>query len=247
VSERHETRVEALCRAICVQILDGELPAGARLPSVRTLAETHDVNVSTIQRVLARLSELGLVRAHDRRGVEVLDVTRVGGSTLWRLRLERVREDPGPALEVLRDAFAIRRTLAGEVLAELACRDWAEYGADLQRTIAAFVDVANRPDATASQMLAAESEILRTLLLATGRPAVLAIVNDVNAMIAATDDLVAAIYRDPQVNASTWQSLEFLLSSGMAEPEALAGVHTLLAELDVRMIDDFSRRIGAPP
>jgi DNA-binding FadR family transcriptional regulator len=239
--------VEALARRLSLQILDGSLRPGERLPSVRTLAAEHDVNVSTVQRVLARLSELGLVQTHDRRGVEVCDVARTGGAALWPLRLERATRDPGPALALLRDALAIRRSLAVQVLRELGNVPYAGYQADLEPAIEGFVARTRAPAAPVVELLAAETEVLRELLRAAGRPAVLAIVNDVQAMITSAPALLEAIYREPEVNAQAWRGLQYMLSSGMTDADAIEGIETMLAELDAGTVVDFCRRIGIEP
>lgn len=239
------TVVDTLSRTLAEAILDGTWPAGARLPSVRALAAEHEVNVSTVQRVLARLSELGLVRTHDRRGVEVCDISRLGGAALWPLRMQRASEDPLPALALVDDALAIRRTLAGQVLRALVGVDFATYGGQLERAVAAFVDAAARDDVTPAQLLATETDALRTLLLAAQRPAVLAIVNDVHAMMMATPVLLESIYQEPQVNAQAWEGLVLLLRMGLAHPDSVSDIEMMLAELDAVTLQDFRRRISA--
>ncbi len=62
----HQTVADAVARALSLEILEGRLAPGSRLPSVRALADEHGVNVSTIQRALTRLQEHRLVFAHDR-------------------------------------------------------------------------------------------------------------------------------------------------------------------------------------
>ena len=239
------TVVDTLSRTLAEPILDGRWPAGSRLPSVRALAAEHAVNVSTIQRVLARLSELGLVRAHDRRGVEVCDVSRLGGAALWPLRMQRAAVDPLPALALVDDALAIRRTLAGQVLRALVGVDFATYGPALERAVEAFAAAADDPAKTPAQLLEIETEALRTLLLAAQRPAVLAIVNDVHAMMTATPVLLESIYQQPQVNAQAWQGLVLLLRMGLAHPDSVSDIEMMLAELDAVTLQDFRRRIGA--
>ncbi len=241
------TVVDTLSRALAGAILDGTWAAGARLPSVRALAAEHQVNVSTVQRVLARLSELGLVRAHDRRGVEVCDVSRLGGAALWPLRMQRAAVDPQPALALVDDALAIRRMLAGQVLRALVGVDFATYGPELDRAVQAFVAATEDPTVTPAQLLAIETEAMRTLLLAARRPAVLAIVNDVHAMMTATPVLLDSIYQQPQVNAQAWEGLVLLLRMGLAHPDGVSDIEMMLAELDAVTLQDFRRRIGARP
>ena len=54
-------------------ILSGEFPPGAQVPSVRTLALEAEVNPNTMQRALAELEMLGLLRTHRTTGRTVTD------------------------------------------------------------------------------------------------------------------------------------------------------------------------------
>lgn len=53
-------------------ISSGELAAGAKLPSGRTLARTYQVAVATAQKAVDELQREGLVRSHGTRGVYVV-------------------------------------------------------------------------------------------------------------------------------------------------------------------------------
>jgi len=53
-----------LIEQIELKILSGEFPPGARLPSVRDMAQEASVNPNTMQRALAKLEEDGLVVTH---------------------------------------------------------------------------------------------------------------------------------------------------------------------------------------
>lgn len=50
------------------RIVSGDLPPGARLPSVRDLAAEAGVNPNTVQRALAEMERLGLVRSQRTAG-----------------------------------------------------------------------------------------------------------------------------------------------------------------------------------
>jgi GntR family transcriptional regulator len=55
----------------------GVLPAGARLPGIRDLAELAGVNINTVRSVLARLEEQGLLVTQQGRGSFVADSARL--------------------------------------------------------------------------------------------------------------------------------------------------------------------------
>lgn len=59
------SKVEQVIRE---QITNGDLPAGGRLPSERTLAADLSVGRTTIRLVLMKLSAEGLIRAEQGRG-----------------------------------------------------------------------------------------------------------------------------------------------------------------------------------
>ena len=243
----HPTVVDTVTHALSLQILDGTLAAGARLPSVRALADSHGVNVSTIQRVLTRLQERRLVRAHDRSGIEVCDVRRSGGASLWPLVLERMAVDPGPALALLKDALATRRLLATQVLERIRELDYADYGPGLNARIANLEGIVADPESTRPQMAEADGEVLRTLLLAVQRPALLAIFNDVQAMIVQTPALVEAFFRDPETNLGAWQSLDRMLAAGLVDDAAIVGIQALLSTIDEGIVHAFGNGTGAKP
>ena len=58
------------------QIEDGTFPPGSFLPSLKTLAETHEVSRQTAFRAVQAIQEAGLARGVPGRGVYVLPVAQ---------------------------------------------------------------------------------------------------------------------------------------------------------------------------
>jgi DNA-binding transcriptional regulator YhcF (GntR family) len=58
-------------------IASGALPAGAKLPGIREVAETAGVNVNTVRSVFARLEEQGLIVSEHGRGTFVAEGARL--------------------------------------------------------------------------------------------------------------------------------------------------------------------------
>jgi DNA-binding transcriptional regulator YhcF (GntR family) len=75
IIETDESREEPVYRQVARQIREkiafGQLPAGHRLPSVRTLASDLGVNLNTVARAYRVLEEEGFVRIRGRSGAEV--------------------------------------------------------------------------------------------------------------------------------------------------------------------------------
>jgi len=243
----HSTVVDAVVQSISRQILSGTITPGSRLPSVRALATEHGVNVSTIQRALTRLQERRLVRAHDRSGVEVCDVRRTGGASLWPLVLEQAQLEPAPAINLLRDALAIRRLLAREVLRNLAARPYDTYGAALRQATAALATEIATGTRSPERLLELDGEILRTMLVAAERPAILGIFNDVQSMITTSPVLVGSFYRDPAAVLQAWEALGQMLALGLADTAVIASIQSTLADIDETIVAAFTKALGAPP
>lgn len=62
-----------LIEQIELRIFSGEYPPGAKLPSVRDIAQEASVNPNTMQRALARLEEDGLVITHRTSGRSITE------------------------------------------------------------------------------------------------------------------------------------------------------------------------------
>ncbi|MBT2207359.1 GntR family transcriptional regulator [Actinomadura sp. NEAU-AAG7] len=98
---RPPAKAQAITSALAARIVEGEMAAGAWLPSERELAREFGADRSTVRRALRMLAEQGLVQARRGAGVQVRperpvrraasDVTRqVGG---WRGFHVSVRAD----------------------------------------------------------------------------------------------------------------------------------------------------------
>lgn len=67
-----EPKYTVIAADIARQIREGELPPGARLPSIRELREHYDVSETVIRYVMVDLKARGLVEGEPGRGVFVL-------------------------------------------------------------------------------------------------------------------------------------------------------------------------------
>lgn len=69
---------QQLVDQIHFRITAGELPPGAKLPSIRTLASTHKLAANTVAKALRQLEFRGLITAHNRSGYVVAGVGDTG-------------------------------------------------------------------------------------------------------------------------------------------------------------------------
>lgn len=76
-------QVEMVMRRLETGLLDGSLPAGARLPAERLLALQYGVARNTIREAIQRLAARGLVRPRRGAGVFVTDQLRTGIASPW--------------------------------------------------------------------------------------------------------------------------------------------------------------------
>jgi DNA-binding FadR family transcriptional regulator len=240
----HETVVDAIAQDLSLRIVGGELPAGARLPSVRALADEHGVNVSTIQRVLVRLEERGLVTTRPRSGIEVCEPKRTGGASLWPLLLDDATREPERATRLLADALETRRVLALHVVRALVGKPFTAHRREIERRIAALDAQVEASPKDLSAMGRCEAEIVRAILLATDRPAVLAVYNDVQAMLLSCRPVLEALYANPRATVEAWRAFLALVTEPRDEP-GFDFLVPLLAAHDARVLSAFERAVNA--
>ncbi|MFM9434769.1 GntR family transcriptional regulator, transcriptional repressor for pyruvate dehydrogenase complex [Janthinobacterium sp. CG_23.3] len=99
-------RVEAVMRKLESALLDGSLPAGARLPAERALAQRYGVSRNTVREATQRLAARGLVRSRRGAGVFVTDQLRTGIASPWS---QLVADHPA----LRDDILEFRRVLEG--------------------------------------------------------------------------------------------------------------------------------------
>jgi GntR family transcriptional repressor for pyruvate dehydrogenase complex len=118
-------RVAEVIRRLEAAMLDGSLPANAKLPAERVLAERYQVSRNTVREAIQRLGARGLLRSRPGAGVYVTDQLRTGISTPWG---ELVADHPG----VREDILEFRRVLEGATAYFAAQRATSEERANIK-------------------------------------------------------------------------------------------------------------------
>lgn len=98
---------ETIYRTLQKQILQGELPAGARLPGERELAATFNTNRNTLREAVRRLEQARLVSVRHGQGVTISDFRRTGTMELLPPFLEAA-SDIGEIHHLIEDILPAR-------------------------------------------------------------------------------------------------------------------------------------------
>ena len=100
-----ENSVEQIVRSISLEIFDGHYKLGAKIAPIRQLAEHYGVTVATIQRAIARLEGLGLVKARHGSGTRVSERLNIASAPLWFATHIRDPESAPAMLDDFLDLF----------------------------------------------------------------------------------------------------------------------------------------------
>ncbi|MCC6646920.1 MAG: GntR family transcriptional regulator [Polyangiaceae bacterium] len=230
--------VEGIERALSLDILRGRYAAGSRLPTVRELAATHEVNPATIQRVVARLETRGLIVARQGSGLCVQDPLVAGDVGLLPLWLVALEERPAEARRLLEGVLELRRLIAVRLIVRhrraLSARQDELSAAALGLLDAAALDVAARA--------AADIAFARKLVEICGEPVALAVFNTLARAVEESPALASAMFASPAENV---RAMRAVLSALAQRREGLARVvDTELAAQDARTVTRFARALA---
>lgn len=128
--------VDALADALKARILEGELAAGARLPSETELVATYDVSRTVVREAVSRLRAAGLVDTLQGRGSYVLALpSERDGSERYEIT----------SLADLVHLMELRVAVESEGAALAATRRTADQLAAISRALEGFDDVLDHP------------------------------------------------------------------------------------------------------
>jgi DNA-binding FadR family transcriptional regulator len=222
-------------RSLTTAVLRGEYGTGARLPTVRELARSYDVNPATVQRALMGLERSGLVTARQGSGIVVNDPELAGDVSLMPAWLEALADQPERAAAMLEDFLEVRRILASRLI--------VRHRARLMQRVEVLAEAAARVAAAVDQGLDAlrdaDLAFARALLRETGNTVAIAVFNTAARLLEEVPAVAQAMYETPADNArSMGRVLEVLLSEH--DDRALAAeVESAIAEVDQRTVSRF--------
>jgi DNA-binding FadR family transcriptional regulator len=225
-------------RALTLGILRGDYPAGTRLPTVRELAATFDVNQATIQRVIARLETRGLVTARQGSGLAVNE-TSAGELTLLPYWIEATLDEPAQATKLLEGVLEVRRIIAVRLLVQHRDR-LLQILAGMAAEATSIVAGAR---AGTEAFRAADLAMTRRLLVALGNPIALAVFNTVARTLDQVPLVAEAMYGAPQENMASWLRVMTAIRAG--GPDLAEVVDRSMAEVDRASVDRFERLLAA--
>ncbi|WP_019630412.1 GntR family transcriptional regulator [Actinomadura atramentaria] len=201
------TLVDEITERIAFQIAAGHLRAGDRLPSIRRLAEEHEINPTTVQMVLARLRAIGFVEAHHGLGVVVCDIESQGGIETWRYLLRFSRRLPGTAARILRDLLETLAIFYESTIARIE-KDPGAYDPRPARNALNRLDrLVASGSASAAEVHQGVLAVLRAGASALGGGILLGVLNSLGPMLGDVPEVLDAVYHDQGVHVWWWEQV----------------------------------------
>ena len=198
------TLVDELIFEVSGPIFRGEITPGTKLATVRQLAVEHDTTVPTIQRVITRLEELGLIAVRQGSGLRVLDPTLHASQSALPYWLEALRDVPQAAGVLFGDFLNMRAVLAADLLTQVARRNKEPIFAEFRDAVDAFeACVARRADL--EQIVDTDLEVVRSLLRIHRQLAFSTVFNGLESLLRALPEVAQAIYAEPTTNIHGWR------------------------------------------
>lgn len=219
----------ACASAIRKAIVSGQLPAGAKLPAERALAERFAVNRLTLRNALSQLVSVGLITVRQGSGYTVADLERACGPDLLPDLLDMAREQ-GTLLELVRDLLEVRRGLASSLLLRVSEKANEAELLAIEDAIDAFEELVKGSDIELGLFAQADLAIVAVMADAAHSPILRLCLNPVIAAVTALSELHHSMYVDPQDNLAGHR----LLLSWLRNPELapISQIVQALAERD---------------
>ncbi|MEC9443107.1 MAG: GntR family transcriptional regulator [Myxococcota bacterium] len=238
MSGRAGTVVEEIVSAICVAIFRGEHKVGEKLPPLRTLAKTYDVTLPTMQRVIARMEELGLIEVRQGSGVTVLEPLSHAHPSAIPYWLEALRDEPAEASRYLGDFLELRNDLGLATLLKIRPLLQSSEG---ERVAAALEEFArSAATMTPEEAFEADFELMRRLIALKPQVAYSTMLNVLASIVRGLPQLVEMIYDQPERNAKGYQAvLALARDKKVTDTELRDQVASVLKAFDMITVSKF--------
>lgn len=239
--KRGGTVVEQIVSELCRGIFRGEYAPGTKLPSLRTLAGEHDVTLPTMQRVISRMEELGIIRVRQGSGVRVLDPMTNAHPAALPYWFDALRDQPREAARLLAGFMELRIELGlGRLIAVRGERELTELEALLED-----FEAGAREGMTPEEALEADFALMRGVLRLKPQIAYSSILNVFERLTRSIPELIKAMYDPPARNAAGWRAfLEQARDESISDEVLRQRVVGLLKAFDMITLARFEAELG---
>lgn len=202
--KKNGTIVEEIVGSLCHGIFRGEYEVGSKLPPLRTLAKTFDVTLPTMQRVIARMEELGVIAVRQGSGVTVLDPQTNAHPSALTYWLEALRDRPAEAARLLSSFLELRTELGVAALLKVRrSADDEEFDAIIE--LIDDFEARAREGMTPEEACGADFAVMRRVLKGRHLLAYSAVLNIFARLLQQMPELQQAMYDPPSRNAKGWR------------------------------------------
>ncbi len=238
-SSKNGTVVDEIVASLCHAIFRGEHEVGMKLPPLRTLAQTYGVTLPTMQRVIARMEELGVIRARQGSGVTVLDPHTHASPAAMVFWLDVLREDPAAAVKFVKSFLLVRRELGVSVLMNLRQGLTLEERTKMKQTIDHFAERVEE-GVEAEEAAELDFEVMRAWLALRPQVAIGVIMNMLEQLTLSSQEMLQAAYDRPERNVMGYRAVyEAFIDEGVNDQAFREQVISLLTTFDMVSMAKF--------
>ncbi len=235
---RKTTLVDELVSRLCTEIFTGIHRVDDALPPIRELAKRYETTVPTMQRVIARLEEMGLLSVRQGSGMRVLDPRLHANQAVLPHWLEALVGHPKEARALLADFLELRTTLASGLLAKVASKVGTSEFASVHTAVDEF-EKSVEAGASMDEIITRDLAVVRALLLLAPQVAISTVFNGFETLIRTSPALQQALYAEPETNIAGWRFTFEMLS----ESDFLSTIGPLIAAIDQDTLDRFENAL----
>ncbi len=245
MGKQNRTVVDEIVASLCRSIFRGEHKPGDNLPPLRQMASEYGVTLPTMQRVVARMEELGVVYARQGSGVKVLEPLHHAAPAAMVFWLDVLQDRPGEAMEFVASFVQVRRELAVSYLCEL--REAGVSKVEAERMLKDVEHFEQRVEEGVSLDEAMELDfgVMRGWLGLRPKVAVFVILNMFEQLVSSTQVMKEAVYDHPERNVLGYRAVyDAFMDRGLKQEVFKREVTGLLATFDMISLARFEAMLG---